>query len=196
MSKPKNMTPDEEAEWLVKTRRLKAESMRRSRITDPKKHSDAVRRWEEKNPDKVKKYSLTSRKRRSADPDKKAKDKAASKKWQMANLPKRLETQRKRRRANPEKAKRQRDEFNAKNPDKLKHYRNSFTSRHPDYWRIKSRGRAEMITDDYVATTLRIPTETLRKIPAMLEAKRSQIKSLRILKTIKQQINENSNDPR
>ena len=118
MSKPKNMTPEEEAAWLQKMR--------------PINNAKAKKSW-----------------------------------WKHRE--KRLEKQKKRREADPEKTKSQRNKSRAK-------WAETHPEQNKEYSARAAKNTRERITDNYVASVMRTPLKLLREhFPEAIEAKREEI---------------------
>jgi hypothetical protein len=163
MSKPKNMTPEQEAEWRAKERHRQSERLKcplnrekrrassraskaKMKAINPEKRRDKEREQYAKDPEKFRekqrvKYAKNSK--RYLD---------INKKWRTENRERRNEMERK---------------WNAKNSEKV---------------RIRYQNMRTSLSVCYVAGRLGIPTFIARQYPELIEAKREQIKIIRELK--------------
>ncbi len=209
MSKPKNMTPEQEADH----KRRCAEASRRWREKNPDKAKDAFRRWHrewaEKNPEKVKELKKISAKRlRDRDPEV-AREKEKAKR---SRNPQRFREYAKRYyHANKERVLEMRrargvvyrtEEYNAwhreyqklkyaENIDRERAKKQRMRSLHGARWNAGEKKKREALADSYIAERLGLP---LSRIPKdLMELKRITLKTTRILKQIKKHTDENTN---
>jgi len=141
MSKPKNMTPEQEADWMQKQREYrriwgsKTENIQKKKEWNKKRYAtkrdkilDLSRKWRAANPEKVKhlrrkwrdenkeKILELERKRKAANPERfREKDR----KWASENKQKVAENSRRWRAANPEKAREVSRKYRESNPEKV-----------------------------------------------------------------------------
>ena len=71
MSKPKNMTPEQEVAWKDKVRKQNRERNRKWSKANPEKVRERIRKWKEANPEKLlkhkRKYYYKARNQAAAD---------------------------------------------------------------------------------------------------------------------------------
>lgn len=192
------MTPEQEREWKEKQRIKKRQTSMEWNKAHPEKAREHQKRYcDKKIEERRKKARDWAKKDREVNP---GKYRERNKTWRDKNT----EKSKANRLLNVEIfRKKERDyarDYRKKNPIKSrnrdKQQRLSKIQRNPERVRlaaIASRRRAtQNITKAYVAGLLGISAGELSQF--LLEAKRAQIKTTRILKTIKQQINEETTD--
>ena len=167
MSKPKNMTPEQEAKWLEKecARRAAYREANRERL------AQQSREWRANNKDK---YRERMRIYLEANPEKKAKRNAATLEWMKKNREHVNAVTRKRFSDNP-------DKYAAR-----KAKENERRKAHPDKEKARAKKYSENLSDGYVASTLGMKVNELPS--ELLDLKRQQLQLIRLTKQLEKEI--------
>ena len=173
MSKPKNMTPEQDAickerqrlasrKYREANKEKRHEYDRKYRAENSGRRRDSMRKWRAENSEKIK---------------------AANKKWVSENRDSVTNRQRDRRKNNPDQYLNYRRKYYDTNRDKLNKRRRE---NHP-FKPKTERTDVKQISPSYVSLLLSIPTSILRRYPDLIAAKREQIQLHRQLKPTNKQ---------
>jgi RecA-family ATPase len=161
MSKPKNMTPEEEAAWLEKARaRARTYYLtKKTQVLEKQRNYRAANRLEIRRKGRI-----------------------FSKSYYAENRKVCLERQIRYQKSNPEKLSAQRKAWRGRNHEYVLRYFRNYRAKNRDLVNAWSTQRTDALRDSYIALLLNIPVAILRQHPELLEAKREFLKAKRQLK--------------